>query len=119
MVRTLCEISGRLEVLSLSPSGLISFIILVVPILLLLIVGLVWKKARTLLLVLAIVIASGEVYYMLYAQEASLQEWYEHEAVVDAYLEKAYGDDDWGIRRETSPIGYSMDKGYENPKMQE
>lgn len=133
----------------MSPSGLISFIILVAPILLLLIVALVWKKARTLLLVLAIVIASAEVYYVLYIQEASLQEWYEHEAVVDAYLKKAYEDEDWVIRRETSPsffsngvevifidepqvaylylvendevslVGYSAKEGYENPKRQE
>ncbi|ARJ39370.1 hypothetical protein SporoP8_11095 [Sporosarcina ureae] len=130
----------------MSPSSVILFMILVAPLILLLIVALFWKKVRTILLVLAIVVASVETYYVMYKQESSLQEWYEHEDIVNAYLEKTYPEDDWVIRYATRSafssagvevvfidelevaylyivedgdvnlVGYSSKEGYENPK---
>jgi len=123
--------------------------ILVAPIILLLIVALFWKKVRTILLVLAIVVASVETYYVIYKQDSSLQVWYEHEDIVNAYLEKAYPEDDWVSRQATRSaffragvevifidelevaylfivedgdvnlVGYSLEEGYENPKRSE
>ncbi|ARF14678.1 hypothetical protein [Sporosarcina ureae] len=128
---------------------MILFMILVAPILLLLIVALFWKKARTILLVLAIIVASIETFYVMYKQESSLQEWYEHEDIVNAYLEKTYPEDDWVSRHATRSafsragvevifidelevvymyivedgdvnlVGYSSEEGYENPKRSE
>lgn len=133
----------------MSPSSVILFMILVAPIILLLIVSFFWKKARTILLVLAIVVASVETFYVLYKQESSLQEWYEHEDIVNSYLEKTYPEDDWVSRHATRSAffpagvevifidelevaylyivkdgdvnlaGYSSEKGYENPKRSE
>ncbi|PIC67620.1 hypothetical protein CSV71_10450 [Sporosarcina sp. P21c] len=130
----------------MSPSSVILFMILVAPLILLLIVALFWKKVRTILLVLAIVVASVETYYVMYKQESSLQEWYEHEDIVNAYLEKTYPEDDWVSRYATRSafssagvevvfidelevaylyivedgdvnlVGYSSKEGYENPK---
>lgn len=133
----------------MSPSSLIFFTILFIPILLLVIVALLWKRARILLLIFAIAVASGEVYYLLYAKEASLQEWYEHEASIEAHLTKTYPDDEWIIRKEmgspffsngvevifidelevaylyivenddVSLVGYSMVDGNANPKREQ
>lgn len=130
----------------LGPSSLIVFTILFIPIVALGALALLWRKARVLLLVLAIAVASGEVYYLFYAKEASLQEWYEHEASVNAYLEETYPDDEWVVRREStsaffsnsvevifidepqvaylyivengdvSQVGWSADEGYEEKK---
>lgn len=133
----------------MSPSSVILFMILVAPIILLLIVALFWKKVRTILLVLAIVVASVETFYVIYKQELSLQEWYEHEDIVNAYLEKTYPEDKWVSRHATRSaffsagvevifidelevaylyivedgdvnlVGYSLEEGYENPKRSE
>lgn len=133
----------------MSPGSLILFMVLVAPIILLLIVALFWKKVRTILLVLAIFVATVETYYVIYKQESSLQEWYEHEDVVNAYLEKTYPEDDWVSRHATRSaffqagvevifidelevaylfivedgdvnlVGYSSEEGYENPKRSE
>ena len=133
----------------MSPSSLILFTILVAPIILLLIVALFWRKARTILLVLAIVFASVETIYVLYNQELSLQKWYEHEDIVNGYLEKTYPEDDWVSRHATRSaffpagvevifidelevaylyivedgdvnlVGYSSKEAYESPKRSE
>lgn len=107
-----------------------------------------WRKARTILLVLAIVFASVETFYVLYNQESSLQKWYEHEDIVNGYLEKTYPEDDWVSRHATRSVfsagvevifidelevaylyivedgdvnlvGYFSKEGYENPKRSE
>lgn len=120
--------------------------ILLIPIILFVLVALLWKKGRTVLLAFAIVVASAEVYYLLYTQDTSVQEGYEDEAMLDTYLEEKYPDDDWVIRRQNASTffsnglevifidelevvylfiiedhevifaGYSMEEGYENPK---
>ena len=85
----------------------------------------------------------------MYKQESSLQEWYEHDDMVNAYLEKTYPEDNWVSRPATRSnffpagvevifideleivylyivedgdvnlVGYSSEEGYENPKRSE
>ncbi|PID21558.1 hypothetical protein CSV61_07585 [Sporosarcina sp. P3] len=133
----------------MSPGSLILFTILVAPIILLVVVAFFWKKARIILLGFAIVISSVETYYVLYNQESSLQKWYQHEDIVNAYLKKTYPNDDWVTRQASRSaffpagveviftdelevaylytvedstvnlVGYSSEEGYENPKRSE
>lgn len=74
---------------------------LVVPLIFLLIMAFFWRRARTLLLVLALIISLGETYYVLYKQESSLEAWYGYEASVNAYLENMYPEDEWVSRQAT------------------
>ena len=76
----------------MSPSAVIFYMALVVPLIFLLIMAFFWRRARTLLLVLALIISLGETYYVLYKQESSLEAWYGYEASVNAYLENMYPD---------------------------
>lgn len=85
----------------MSPGVVIFYTALAAPIILLLIIAMFWRKARSLLLVLAVIISLGETYFVLYQQESSLQAWYGDEDNVNAYLEKIYPEDDWVSRQAT------------------
>jgi len=77
--------------------------ILILPIIVLLAVALFWRKARVILLALAVILASGEVYYLIYKEEASLQQWYVNKEVVEQYLKEKYPGDDWVLMQEGRP----------------
>lgn len=69
------------------------------PIVLLLIVAAFWRKARVILLTVAVLVASGEIYYVLYSQDAYLKEWYSQEETVNKYLNELYPGDQWVSRQ--------------------
>ena len=58
-------------------------------IIVLLAVALFGERLELFLLALAVILASGEVYYLIYKEEASLQ-WYVNKEVVEQYLKEKY-----------------------------
>lgn len=91
----------------IGPNGIVLFTILLVPTLILTGTALLWEKRRVLFLLITIVVATAEVYYLIYKEEAALQEWYTSEARVHEYLTEKYPDADWVLMQEDSFLGSS------------
>ena len=86
----------------MGPNGIVLFALLFIPILVLTGIALLWRKRRTLLLLITIIVATGEVCYLVYQEDSYLHKWHASKTVVDQYLEKKYPRDEWISMQEDS-----------------